>query len=307
MPTGMRTARCLVLGANGFIGNHLIAQSARAASDLGLELVASPPGLDIRNAPALETLLRDQAPDCVVHLAAISFVPQSAADPAETYEVNFIGTLNLLTGLARTGFSGRLLFVSSAETYGAVSEDELPIREERRFAPRTPYGVSKAAGELLCLQHSLGGKLDVRIARPFNIIGPGQSSRFAVSSFARQIAELERVGGGRMGVGNLDVTRDFVAIDDAIAALIAILKDGRSGEAYNICSGREISMSSLLADLVARARAPIDVHVDPAKVRPAEQRRVRGSFSKLHADTGWQPGVDMGTTLDAILAHWRGI
>ena len=165
----------------------------------------------------------------------------------------------------------------------------------------------KAAGEILCAQSALSKNLDIRIARPFNLIGPGQDARFAISSFASQVATLERAGGGAIRVGNLDVTRDFVDVRDAVTALLAILCNGGRGQTYIICSEREVSISDMLRRLVSRARVPLEVVVDPQKVRPAEQRRVCGSVDKLHGDTGWKPSFDVERTLDAVLDYWRAV
>jgi len=299
----MRT--CLVVGASGFIGRHVMASEQVFARDLGVKLVASGDEIDVRDAAAVRELVRARAPSYVLHLAAVSFVPDSIADPGATYQINFIGTLNLLAALVEERFSGPVLFVSSAEVYGSVAESDLPIREARAYAPRTPYAVSKAAGELLCKQHVLSGKLDVRVVRPFNVIGAGQSSKFAVSSFARQIAAIERAGGGNLAVGNLDVTRDFVDVGDAVAAFAAVLRAGQCGETYNICSGRETRLDVLLEQLTAAADVPVHVVVDPARVRPAEQRRVCGSHEKLTATTGWQPRVSLDASLRSVLHDWR--
>ena len=195
---GPAMRKCLVIGASGFIGGHVMAGQDIFARELGVALVASPDSIDIRDAAAVGELVRAQSPDYVVHLAAVSFVPDSIANPGATYQTNFLGTLNVLTALSAVQFRGSMLFVSSAEVYGKVEESDLPLRETRPFAPRTPYAVSKAAGELLCVQHALTGNLDVRIARPFNVIGAGQSSKLAVSSFARQIADIENAGGGNI-------------------------------------------------------------------------------------------------------------
>jgi GDP-4-dehydro-6-deoxy-D-mannose reductase len=296
----------LVLGADGFIGRHLMAAHADIATVLGVQPLAAPPGLDIRDAPAVAKLVRDVAPRFVVHLAAVSFVPDSVADPGATYDINFRGTLNVLDALQACGFAGRMVFASSAEVYGAVGEAALPIVEIQPFAPRSPYGVSKAAGELACAQRARQGVLDVCVVRPFNVIGPGQSDKFAVSSFAHQIAALEREGGGTLAVGNLDVTRDFVAVEDAVAALLAVLAQGRKGEAYNIASGVETCLDALLDTLVGFARKPVDIRVDPARVRPSEQRRVCGSHAKLSAATGWRPRADLAATLRGVIDYWRG-
>ena len=298
------SGRCLVIGATGFIGRHVMASEGLLRERLGASPIEAPASLDIRDAAAVRGLIDACAPDYVVHLAASTFVPDSIADPWTTYAVNFTGTLNLLSALAGAKFRGRLLFASSAEVYGAVDERALPIAETQPFAPRTPYAVSKAAGELLCIQHALTRDVDAVVVRPFNSVGPGPSERFAVSSFARQIAALEHAG-GVLSVGNLDVTRDFVDVQDAVAGFVAILESGRRGEAYNVCSGMETNVRSVLDDLLAHSRAGIRVEIDPSRVRPAEQRRVRGDHGKLTADTGWQPRVALSASLSSILDDWR--
>jgi len=297
--------QCVVFGAGGFIGKHVMAARKLFLERLGVLPVAAPAALDIRDAAGVAALLRQERPRHVVHLAAVTFVPDSVADPLKTYQINLLGTLNVLTALAESGFDGRMLFVSSAEVYGSVAEASLPVTETQRFAPRTPYAVSKASAELACLQHALLGKVDVSIARPFNVIGSGQSSKFAVSSFARQIAELDKRGGGEMAVGNMDVSRDFVAVQDAVSGFVAILAAGRRGEAYNICSGTETPLQEILDALLLLARTSVSVHFDPSRSRPAEQRRVVGSYRKLNSATGWKPDIDLAKTLQGVVNHWR--
>jgi GDP-4-dehydro-6-deoxy-D-mannose reductase len=275
------------------------------AHELGARLIAAPPGLDIRDAAAVRVVVQECRPDYVIHLAAVTFVPDSIVDPGITYQINFMGTLNLLMALVDASFTGRMLFASSAEVYGVVPEADLPIRESQVLAPRTPYAVSKAAGELLCLQHALTRGIDVVVVRLFNVIGPGQSSKFAVSSFARQIAELEAVGGGELTVGNLDVTRDFIDATDTVDAFVDVLRSGRHGEIYNVCSGAETNLRDLLNALRSLSSIPVGVRVDQKRVRAAEQRRVLGDHRKLTEHTQWQPKVPLADSLASIISDWR--
>ena len=275
------------------------------AEKLGASPVAAPEALDIRDAASVAKVIRDESPSHVIHLAALTFVPDSVADPSKTYAVNLLGTLNVLAALANSGFKGRMLFASSAEVYGRVGDDALPIDETQRFAPRTPYAVSKAAAELACVQHALLGQVDVTIVRPFNVIGPGQSSKFAVSGFARQIAELDAQGGGEIAVGNTDVSRDFIAVSDVVSGFASALARGVAGDAYNLCSGTETRIQEMLDRLVSLARTPVTIRFDPSRARPSEQRRVIGTYRKLNAATGWKPIADIATTLEEIVADWR--
>jgi GDP-4-dehydro-6-deoxy-D-mannose reductase len=297
--------QCVVTGASGFIGQHLMAARELVHEQLGASLLPVPAEIDICNAKDVAAFIAARRPRYVIHLAAITFVPDSVADPLKTYQVNLLGTLNVLSALAASNAPARMLFASSAEVYGAVAESDLPVDETQRFAPRTPYAVSKAAAELACLQHALAGKVDVCIARPFNVIGAGQTSKFAVSSFARQVAELEVKGGGEVAVGNLDVTRDFVAVQDAVSAFVGILARGRSGEAYNICTGTETRLQHVLDVLLSLAGAPLTVRFDTSRARATEQRRVVGSCRKLDFDTGWKPTLDLASSLKEVLDFWR--
>src|SRR5262249_48752052 len=146
----------------------------------------------------------------VIHLAAQSFVPASFAHPLETYEINFLGTYSLLEALKAAGFKGRFLFVGSGDAYGVVRPEDLPIGEEHPLRPRSPYAVSKAAAEALCYQWSRSESFEIVMTRSFNHIGPGQSDRFVVSDFARQVVEI-RKGQRRpqISTGDIEVTRDF--------------------------------------------------------------------------------------------------
>jgi GDP-4-dehydro-6-deoxy-D-mannose reductase len=208
--------RLYVTGAGGFVGHHLTQMVADGAFG-ECELHCMPHGMDLRDVEDLRASIASVGPDWVIHLAARSFVPDSFANPRETLDVNLLGTLNLLWVLRDTAFTGRLLYVSSGDVYGAVPEEALPVTELRIPEPRNPYAVSKLSAEHLCRQWHLSEEMDVVIARPFNHIGPAQDSRFVVPGFARQLC---RIAAGeqdaRLIVGDLDVSRDFSDVRDVV-------------------------------------------------------------------------------------------
>lgn len=291
--------RLLITGATGFVGQHALARWPLASS-------LSVDNIDIRDKPSMLAYFAGQLPDTVLHLAALSFVPDSFKAPEQTFEVNFLGTLRLLEALAESGFKGRFLFVSSGDAYGMVPVGSLPIDETLALRPRNPYAVSKAAAEALCYQWSQTGPFEVVIARPFNHIGAGQASSFALSDFARQIAEI---GAGLrpplLSVGNIDVTRDFTDVSDVLCAYGLLMQHGRSSEIYNVCSGVERSVRSLLEQLLELSGVRAEVINDPARFRPADQPRVWGSHEKLSRHTGWQPVVPMDETLLSLYRYWE--
>lgn len=294
-----------VTGATGFVGQHLCRQLASAPD---WRVVPASLDFDVRDEGNIErTLAALPAPAAVVHLAAQANVPQAFADPDATFDINFLGTLRLLRALQRAGFGGRFLFVSTADVYGLVGADELPIREDRPLRPRNPYAVSKAAAEALVYQWTQSEGLDAVIARPFNHIGPGQDERFAVASFARQVAEISL---GRadatIEVGDIDATRDFSDVRDVVRAYLALLSHGERGQVYNVGSGIEVRVGDILRRLIALANIDARVVGDPERLRPTEQKRMRADARRLRDATGWLPSIDLDRTLIDTLNDWKG-
>lgn len=297
--------RLLVTGASGFVGHHV--QAAVAQGLFGeAEFIAAPNGWDIRDVDATREVVALHRPDNVLHLAAQSFVPRSFEDPRETFEINAIGTLNLLQALAAHGFDGRLVYASSGDVYGRVPENALPVDEHRVPEPRSPYAASKIAAEQICLQWGRTEALDAIIARPFNHVGPGQDARFVLPALARQVVEIER---GRqppvIEAGDIDTTRDFTDVRDVVAAYAAMFRAGIPGRTYLVASGRERRVRELLETMCSLAGVAPQIHQDPGKLRPAEQRRMVASAALLAADTGWQPRIPFETTLTDILDSAR--
>jgi GDP-4-dehydro-6-deoxy-D-mannose reductase len=289
----------LVTGLSGFVGRHLAQHLA------AVDLADAAGWIDVRDAGRVNQAIAALRPQAVVHLAAQSSVPASREDPRQTYEVNFLGTLNLLQALRASHFRGRMLYVGSADIYGAVAPADLPITEDCPPRPLNPYAVSKAAAEALCYQWSRDGDFEIVIARPFNHIGPGQSEQFAVSDFARQAAACRKGRSpARLQVGDIDTTRDFTDVRDIVRAYASLLRDGGNGEIYNVCSGTERSLREVIGELSAICGVEMEIEVVPEKLRPAEQRRMRGSFAKLRRDTGWEPVIPFSRTLRDTLDYW---
>jgi GDP-4-dehydro-6-deoxy-D-mannose reductase len=292
-----------VTGANGFVGRHLQAFLAQCShNDWNL---LQTDRFDLLLPDSLDSLLEQHCPDAVIHLAGQTFVPDAFRDPVHTFQVNLLGTLNLLQALKRRGFSGTFLYVSSGDVYGQVAEADLPVVETLAPHPRNPYAVSKVSAELLCQQWSYTEPWRIIVARPFNHIGAGQGDSFVISNMARQIVRAQRgLQPPRLEVGDIDVTRDFLDVQDVIEAYLLLLDKGRNGEIYNVCSGQERRVRDLISEMAELAGVEVELVQDPARMRRAEQRRVVGSSDKLQKETGWKPGVNITETLRRVLSDW---
>lgn len=293
--------KILVTGLSGFVGQQLQQHPQIATWHL-----LDNNRLELLDPASLTEMLQKDRPDAVIHLAGQTFVPEAFRAPQQTFEVNLLGTLNLLQALKQSGFCGSFLYVSSGDVYGQVNEEDLPIRETLLPRPRNPYAVSKVAAELLCLQWSYLEPWRIMVARPFNHIGPGQRSDFVIPGVARQLARI-RLGlqAPRIEVGDVDVTRDFLDVRDVLDAYFHLLDRGRNGEIYNVCSGMEYRVRDLIEQMVNIAGVEVELVQDPARLRPSEQRRVAGSSWKLQQQIGWKSGISITETLKSVLSDWE--
>ncbi|HXF11682.1 MAG TPA: GDP-mannose 4,6-dehydratase [Terriglobales bacterium] len=292
--------KILVTGASGFVGGFFL-RTVRNCTPIDQGR-----NIDIRNAEEVQSAISQIMPDGVVHLAAQTFVPQSFVDARGTFEVNFLGTLNLLSALKSVGFSGRLLFVSSGEVYGNVPPERLPVVEQELLKPRNPYAVSKMAAEGLCYQWSQTEKFQIVMTRSFNHIGPGQSDRFVVSNFAKQIVEIKKRNRHPiLQVGDIDVSRDFLDVRDVVRAYQQLLECGANGESYNVCSGVERTVREILERLLQLSNVEVTVQQEQDRFRRSEQKRMVGSAEKLKKQIPWKPQFDLQDSLKDILKAWE--
>jgi GDP-4-dehydro-6-deoxy-D-mannose reductase len=304
--------RTLVTGAGGFVGPHLCAALEADGQEVWGTDRRAPgdgprrPACELTDAGAVLALVERARPETIFHLASLSSVAYSFEHPQEVLQTNLVSTCNLLEAVRRAAPRARVLFIGSAEMYGIVPETAQPIVETQPFRPASPYAVSKVAQEYLALQYRDAYGLDVVLARSFNHSGPGQSDRFVLPAFARQVAEAES---GRsepvLRVGNLEVWRDFLDVRDVVRAYVLLSERGESGQAYNICRGEAYRVRDLLDTLLGLARRTLRVEPDPARQRPADLPVLRGDPSRLRARTGWQPRITMHDTLRDVLDDWR--
>ncbi|MGA2528627.1 MAG: GDP-mannose 4,6-dehydratase [Acidimicrobiales bacterium] len=293
--------RAYLTGGTGFVGAWLL----RHLAESGDTAVAPGPEVEVLDLELLAGDLAAARPEVVYHLAALTHVGRSWSEPGETFRVNALGTLNLLEAAARCDDPPTVVLVSSAEVYGPAT-DAKPLDEQAELRPVTPYAASKVAAEFLGLQAFLGRGLRVVRARPFNHVGPGQSEDFVVSALARRMIEAELTRTGTVRVGNLAASRDFTDVRDVVRAYRLLATYGVAGEAYNICSGRAISVSVLADQMAALVSGEVRLLEDPALFRPVEVPVLLGDCSKLVAATGWRPKLALTSTLKDVLEYWRG-
>lgn len=313
--------KILITGINGFVGPHLVGELQRVGgysiyglsrtgkSELKNDVVILKG--DLVDKIGLFKLINELKPDAVFHLAAQSKPGLSFKEPEETFESNVDGTINLfesVRGLMNddSSYRPRIIVAGSSEEYGLVNSTQLPLGETERFNPINPYAISKVAGYFLSMMYVRAYKFDIVYAVLFSHVGPGQKEGFIVPDVCKQIVEIEQ---GKkdpvLATGDLSVSRDYSDVRDFVRAYVLLLDKGKSGERYNICSGKPTRVADIVDRLVGMSKVKIEHTIDPSKVRPTEMPILYGSFEKFHALTGWKPEISLDTTLRDSLDWWR--
>ncbi len=314
--------RVLITGITGFAGSHLAEFILNRDPDVEVfgivrwrsrmeniahirdkvELCEA----DLKDMVSLQGCLAHMKPDRIFHLAAQSFVPTSWTCPGETFAINATGQINLFQALLGLHQSPRIQVAGSSEEYGQVFPEEIPMKETNPLRPLSPYAVSKVAQDLLGYQYFKSYGLPVVRTRGFNHTGPRRGEVFVTSSFAKQIAEIEKKKKEPViRVGNLDSQRDFSDVRDIVEAYWLSLEKGEPGEVYNIGSGFARTMREVLDTLLSLSRVDVRVEVDPKRLRPSDVPILLADPSKFISLTGWKPRIPFERTLRDLLDHWR--
>ena len=294
------TGTPFVTGGSGFAGRHLVELLGAGGS---AAVAPSSSELDLLDRPAVEHALRSARPGAIFHLAAFSSPRLSWEQPDRALLTNIEMTLNLLEAARAEAPDAPILLVGSGQVYGEPAT--LPVDEDAPLDPRNPYAVSKASCDMLGRHYETAFGMRVVRLRPFNHAGPGQSDDYVVSTLARQVAEAE-AGGGEVAVlrtGDVRSARDFTDVRDVVRAYV--LAAAAAPGAYNVCSGRSVTIADVIALLAAEATVEVRQEQDPARMRTHDAREMRGSHDRLTAACGWQPEIPLAETVRDTLDWWR--
>ncbi len=310
--------KIFVTGSEGFVGQHLVDLLKKDHFVIGLsrqEKLEPKENIEYINGDILDSslipqILEKYRPEAIIHLAAIAVT--WSKDYEQLFSINFMGTLNIFESVLKvkekSDYDPKVIYVSTADVYGKTTSPE-NITEDAPFFPINHYAVSKVAADRLSYQYSQTKKLKVAIARPFNHAGPVQKKGFFVPDMASQIAGLEKSPDkNELFVGNLQSQKDFLDVRDVVKAYKALIEsDFKSGEAYNISSGKAIKFEDLLNTLLKLSSKKITVKQDPERMRSSEIPLLVGNNTKFTNLTGWHPEYSIEQTLEDTLNYWRSL
>ncbi len=256
--------------------------------------------LDIDQMRELFTFFR---PDYVLHLASFSSVAYSWKYPAESFSNNTDIFLKLATVVRELVPDCRVLSIGSSEEYGNVDPAETPIKETNELRPTSPYAVARISQEMLSKLFSESFGMNIILTRSFNHIGPWQDDRFVVPSFVKRIKDIKLQGKseGTIETGDTTIVRDFVDVRDVVRAYYMLLKNGKSGEVYNICSGVGKPLREIIDMISNELDMKIDNTVNPDFVRPNDNKVMIGDYSKIKEELGWEPEISLDKTIKDIV------
>lgn len=250
--------------------------------------------------------IKEFTPDYILHLAALSSVGKSWEEPELCFLNNTGIFLNIVEAVRKQQIKCKILCIGSSEEYGYVGSDQIPISEQININPSSPYAVTKVAQEGLSKCYVAKYHMDINLTRSFNHIGPRQKDAFVIASFCKQIAQAYVSGQKelKMVTGNLNVIRDFLDVRDVVVAYDLILKHGKPGEIYNVCSGQGYALDDVIKLLEEISGLNIETSINPEYLRPNDMPIIIGDNKKIIDDTGWKPIYTIKQSLTDIFNYW---
>jgi GDP-4-dehydro-6-deoxy-D-mannose reductase len=311
--------KVLILGITGFAGraalNMLASQGLEdisgtyrhSTANRGISKLNGEPSLyecDINDAVSIENVLNEIKPDVIFHFCSYVSVFSSLKNPTSTLQTNVIGTINLLEAVKKVVPLAKVLLPGSAEQYGFVSDEKMPIKESYPLNPVNPYAISKKHQEEIGLYYFKQFGLNLYFTRTFHCTGPYQPIGFVCSDIAKQIIRVEKGISSSIKIGNLEAKRDFTDIRDVVEAYWQIINEGAPGEIYNVCVGKSISIQNILDKLIIISGRNIPTIVDQSKLRKSDVPDFIGYNSKLK-NIGWAPKFTIEQSLEDLLSWIR--
>lgn len=300
--------KALITGSQGFVGYYLrreLEEHGYAVTGLDLQTGVGVIAADLLDCDVVKTVIAQEQPDMLFHLAGQANVMKSWEFPQMTIALNVNGAINLMEAVRHEKPECRMVLVGSSDQYGNLGEAGKLVDETLATHPQTPYAVSKKAQEEMASIYVKAYELNISMTRSFNHAGAGQGKGFLIPDFASGIVAVERGQQPCLRVGNLTARRDFTHVRDVVRAYRLIAEKGRAGEVYNVGSGITYSAKEILEKLCDLAQCPITVCQDPAKLRPNDTPVICCDHRKLTDHTGWQPEVSMDEILKEVMAYWR--
>jgi UDP-glucose 4-epimerase len=296
----------LVTGGAGFIGSHLTERLADRGADLVVvddlfagrrEYVPDEATFyeqDIRSNEFAETV-RDEAPDAIVHLAAIHHIPYCNANPEEAFEVNTMGTRTLLDAARDVEGLEHVTFASTAAVYEPA---EGPHRETDGLWPIDIYGRTKLVSEDLLEKFATETGVPSASARLFNVYGTNETNQHLIPAILDQL----RDGSREIELGNLAPARDFIHVTDVAAAFVALLDEFDDDyRAYNVGTGTEHTVREVVEHTAEALGEPIEITQDRERVRESDRPHLRPSVDRIERELGWSADVEFTEGLRDLL------
>ena len=312
--------KILITGFSGFVARHFIEYMVNNQLDVeiwGLD-INSPSypleeyqksiniffeKMDLLNQVQLKEFLVKVRPNYILHLASFSSVAYSWENPRLSFTNNTNIFLNLVQAVKELDIKCRILSVGSSEEYGNYKEEDLPLKEDYSLNPSSPYAVARVSQEMLSKLFVKNFGMDIIMTRSFNHIGPWQDSRFVIASFIEKILEIKRsnIKSRVIETGDLSIVRDFTDVRDVVRAYWLLLNKGKSGEVYNVCSGKGIELENVLKLICEIMEIEIKGKTDEKYIRPDDTKVIVGSNEKIYRELEWKPTIGLYTTISDMV------